>query len=253
MTKEPEVLDGTSISANVDFSLTKDDLTDMVLEDRFEVLEDQLNAVNKQIDGIKTEMRELDCQHEEHLKTLVKKAFDKRIKAAEKFFGQRATFEVEPGPRFYISKPDHILYVEYEQRFNSKRRSKVERHAQVDGWHVKSAAFVRVESYTDIEKQKLAQQKTQLETFESGSWGATKRFTDEQVAKMPAIKKLVVLDERRKALVGQSTVLKTELSNLETAGARARAKMVRALLGASEQGRQLLAKMPTMNQNLLTT
>jgi predicted nucleic acid-binding Zn-ribbon protein len=249
MTTKPEILDSTSINAKVDFSLTKDDLTEMVLEERFEALEDMLNDTNKQLDKLREQMGELEVKHNEHIVAVAKKCFSSRIKSAEKFLGNKATHSTTNfGGRHCVSSTVYFSYEEYELGFNSQRRRKVEKTESCYGWSVCKSVTFYVSSNTKEVKQNKHHAK-----IEHGQWSATRTFTNEEMAKMPFVKKLVAIDDKRKELMKESTLLRTELSNLETSGKRARAKMVKALLSASTQGQQLLAKMPKMNHKLLTS
>lgn len=246
---EPEVLDSTSIKANVDFSLTKDDLTDMILEDRFEVLEDQLDAVCKRLLERNKEMAAIDEEHKELLISTATKALSKKIKAAEKFLGKAAEAQVSTHNYFTVAKRRQVKYVTFEKNYNSSRRRKVEKWEELEGWRCFSQVDFGISFVEERDKDK-----NRADGFEvaKGSWGLTKAFSQAEIEATPTYQKLIALDEERVALIEQKILLQIELDNLETSGKRARAKMVKALLSASEQGRQLLSKMPTMNQNLLT-
>jgi len=242
--KAPEVLDSTSINAKVDFSLTKDDLTEMVLEERYEFLEDEYNRVNKQLRVHEKEMKELTDKHNDYIQSVAKKACSKRIKAAEKFFDAVALSNINGGNHI-ISPSTTCTYEIYEQDgYGSKRRRKVEKAERVNGWSVYNSVQFTVSSKKPKDDDTI--------NLGGGQWSITKCFSDEEITEMPFVKKLIALDDARKKLQTQSTLLKVELANLETSGKRARAKMVKALLGASEQGRALLSKMPKMNNKLLT-
>ena len=249
--QEPEVLDNTSINAKVDFSLSKDDLTDMVLEEKFEALEDQLEIFQKQYDELNTQMGVLTNEYNEQLLAKAKKGFDKKIKAAEKFFGKEAVVELSSNRATKISKHRTLRYISFEKRHGSSRRRKVEQHEQIEGCKVNAAVKATILAGKDPDKYR-SDADNLGPVSESGSWKISRRFSDEEVMKMPAIKKMLKLDEQRLNVKEQIILYKSELANLETSGKRARAKMVKALLGASEQGRALLGKMPRMNHNLLT-
>lgn len=245
--KEPEVLDSTSINAKVDFSLTKDDLTEMVLEERFEALEDELDKTNKLREELVKRMDVIKKKHNERLMALVKKEFAKRIVAVKRFTGSEILCSIQNCRQYAVSSTDHFTFQNFERTYDSKRRRKIEKSARTDGWTVPKSVSLQAASKT---KQKECEEaKTSSENI---LWDLTRTFTDDEMVAMPLVQDLVALDSERKELSKQTVLLEAELSNLDTAGKRARAKMVKALLSASEQGRALLDKMPRMNPKLLT-
>lgn len=238
MTKDPEVLDNTLINAKVEFSLTKDDLTDMVLDEREELLENRLDTIKKTIGDVSKKLANLSEKQKDAILKFGKQKLTKKIKFAEKFTGVKAKYEITYFVNQFATETVEFKYDIFEKNYKNRRR-KTEKTEWIHGHRL----YNKMHVYCAILNK---------EPFnECSKWESSVEVSLKEVMAMPIIKEIIKADNEHKKLVKEYKLLEAELTNLDTAGKRARSKMVRALLNASEQGRQLLSKMPKINHNLL--
>lgn len=263
MTKDPEIvggeksgkgsaLDSTLINAKVEFTLSKEDLTDMVIDERQEALEDELKKTKTALKKRVAEVAEQHKKAKEQLMALAKKKLAKQVKSVEKLFGAEARFTaVGLGNSSYLILNEQLM-IESERYVGTSgptRRKKMENQKYIGPTtfpkNVQATVYVPKDNMFYVEDTGEA-------TSYSGTWVADVRFAVDELLAIPAVAKLKDMDGERQQMEKKVILLEDEISNLDTLSKRARAKMVRSLLGASDQGKQILKLMPNMDQKLLS-
>lgn len=87
--------------------------------------------------------------------------------------------------------------------------------------------------------------------YESGKWEVKLKLDDSELELMSTAQRLKEINEKHVNLVKQRCEAESKLSNIETMGQRAKARMVRQVLSGSAQGRQLLQNIPKLDSSRL--
>ena len=265
MTTEPEVvetskttnkvLDSTAIEAKIEFALGKDDITDMLLEEHIEVLENQLKIADQEKEQCRLRFIDLEKEHDEYLISLFKKEFAKEIKFAKKYMGEIQA-GVNTQNKFNLTPPKNVeLISNTTQDYNgvqrrTKRPHKV--HQSFNGFAASRGVVAYAKVYKDPDNTlNRGTNRNDKYTCEHATWDLKRNYSDDELKEMPTIKKLIENNEAYQLAQEKAAVLENDMNNIETSTKRAKAKLVRSLLSASEQGRQLLEKMPRMGDKLL--
>jgi hypothetical protein len=234
MNKKPEVLENTTINSKIDLNLTKDDLIDMILEERIEPIEKELSdtrnkeaeyteKVNKQIEKITSNMLDI-----------FNKKYGKRIKQLKSITGNNVEYS------YYRDGPNIIV---------DQERYKYETYD--NGRHIRSKVVLTTyQTFQNCIKASI-DFSSDINKGEGGSWVAQLDIDRKDIEKTEDFKELVKLETKRQSYEKQGTILEGQLKILENMGKRARTKVVKSLLESSEQGRSLLKKLPKFNHKLL--
>lgn len=244
-TKEPEVLDSTKIVPTVELQLTKSDLVDMVVAEQEETVESELDKLDEQIRFVKEQKEKAQKDYKESLAKLLKERHGKRIKAAERFFGSKVEFSDDTSSKRY-SDPwsQHNTYT-YEV-YNSKRR-KVKKEARLPAVRLPDKVYATVSASSGSKSSCF-----HSDGKEDGHWSVGLKLTQEELNKISTAKKLIELNQQHADLVKSRCLAEAAMANIETMGARAKARMVRKVLEGSKQGQQLLKSIPKLeSSNLL--
>lgn len=242
-TKEPEVLDGTKIVPTVELQLTKSDLVDMVMAEQEESVEAELERIDTQIEAIKEQKQQVGEEHRDALSKMLKERHGKRIKAAERFFGSKVKLNTDVSSKRYrdpLSKCNTFSFEVY----NSKRR-KTRKDVSLPTLSLIDKAYAVV--YGDGKKSSCYHS----DGTEDGHWSVGLKLTQEELDKMPTVKKLLDLNKQHVELVKSRCLGEAAMANIETMGSRAKARMVRKVLEGSKQGRELLKSIPKLDSSRL--
>ena len=251
--KDNKVLDSTAIAAKIEFALGKDDFTDMILEEHHEALETQLRTTEEELKALDKKMYELDQKHSAYLIGEFKKEFAKEIKSAKKYVGD-VKIEVDSTcHKVRLNDPKQFKLSSYTARdeYSHKPRRTVEHFKTVDGWCAYRGVYATVTTVKNPDNVTYGTQSNVKFTHEKSEWTLRRNYSDAEVLSMPLVKELAELDKTRQDIRIKAYQLENDMANLEVSGKRAKSKLVRSLLSASEQGRQLLEKMPKMGSRLL--
>lgn len=220
---------------NVDVKISKSDLVDMVVAEREAEIQEQVDSLRARSEELRVALTETDEAHKLAVIKLFKKEHSKKVKAAEKFLGVEATYDVD---RPYSGK--EFLYPEQYQPYNQYNnhplikfnapfaavRPNHEYKRRVSKWSVWRSITCNVETQGDAE---------------AGRWMFCYDVPDDQLEAMPTFKKLEKLANERNEVDQEYNTLQQEKNNLHNMGQRAKAKLVRSILESTEQGQRMLA------------
>lgn len=253
--KDNKVLDATAIAAKIEFALGKDDITDMLVEEHIESIVARIKEAEQEREKHRLEYVELEKDYNDYLISMFKREFAKEIRAAKKYVGD-IQISVNASSKTYLTHPKVFLLVSHatEDYNGVLRRSKRphEHSRSVDGLCVSRGVSAWAAKHVD--PNDTASKGTNRNTSymaEHLSWRLDRNYSDDELNNVFIFKKLVKVSENWQSAQEKAAILDNELTNIETSTKRAKAKLVRSLLNASEQGRQLLAKMPNFGNKLL--
>ena len=244
---KPEVLQSTSISTEVAFKLDKEDISDMVIEERCEILEEHLSALQKQRKQVKKEHDALLKKHDDALVKLVKKELASKVKVLEKF--SKLTAEYETGGNINIVDPEYVEQVKYVKN-NGAGRRRYEKSillGELAGISNTVDVEIRPKNLDNRAYIYLSVAEINEELF---LWKENRTFNKEELLGMKSVQDVIAVNKQLVELDRQILPIESELSNVETSSRRAKAKIVRQLLNNTDEGKRILGKVPTLNSTL---
>jgi hypothetical protein len=197
----PQVLANTEVKPQLDLTLNKNDLLDMIIGEREEQLENEIKAKDQQLSALHDELKQVADKHDKAVKKAAASAIKDKIKLAEKLFGT----------------PAEVIMMMASTR---------------EGCY-SNGISVRVSIGGEQQAYKP-------------HWIGTYSLPDVELQAMPTRHDLL-------SLFGKIMVAETELRDLNKEkhelthmGRVAKARMIRSVLESSEQGQQVLSKLPSM-------
>jgi len=233
---EPEVLNNTKVLPTVELQLTKSDLVDMVVAEQEELVEERIDVLDEQLAAAKETFKSLLEKASESVIKNCKKSCSKEVRAAEKFIGAEAVYEIST----HGVKETRGQAFEY-QVYDSKRR-KQKKQVNLPELVLPHHLKVKVKS-VNFENNRYSN--SNLDGT-SGAWYFRRTLTQDDL-QVPEYPKLLEAHSNLVELIKERARMDAAMSNIETMGQRAKARMVRQVLAGSKQGQQLLKAIPKID------
>ena len=118
------VMERTDVDTEVKLSLTKDDLTNMIIEDQQELLENRFDEVQRRYKNLQDQLEELHGKYRDNLLKLGKKRLSKYTKAFEKISGAEVDCSIYDYANENILKDLEFKYTLFVRKVSGCREKK---------------------------------------------------------------------------------------------------------------------------------